>query len=226
MKELRHIKLAFADDHPGVRMALSKLLELTGHFEVSIQADNGIEMLEKLNLADSLPDICIIDISMPVMSGYELLAQIRKQWPEIKTLIFTMVSGEYAVHNMIKRGAHGFLTKNSTADELASALLAIQKSGYYYSEIADSTIFDLIHNKTIRPKEINPQELKFIEHCARNIDYHQMAEDMNTTYRGVLGRRDRLFQKMKVSSRSELLLAAVHHGIIPIDFSNQNKTYK
>src|SRR5882757_8789478 len=106
------IKLAIADDHEIVRKGVMEIISGFGDFSIDIEADNGKDLYNKLLAAEVLPDIVVMDISMPVWDGYETLTAIKKKWPEMKVLILTMHKHEFAIIRMFRGGANGYLLKN------------------------------------------------------------------------------------------------------------------
>ena len=84
------IKIALADDHTILRKGLAEILSKFDNFEVVMEAGDGQELVDKLKTAKTLPDICILDINMPVMNGYETANAIRKTWPDMNILALSM----------------------------------------------------------------------------------------------------------------------------------------
>lgn len=210
------IHVAFADDHIVIRQGIVSLVEALGNIQVDIQADNGAEMLSKLEAADRLPDICIIDINMPVMDGYMLLLELKKRWPDMRTLIFTAFDNEPGIIRMIKAGANGYLLKNCRPDDLKDALFAIHHTGYYYSVSAGSDMFQRAE-KPVRQLKLTNGEIELLKRSCSELSYSQIATQMQTTIKSVEGYRDRLFSKLNVNSRAGLILYAIKSGIVPLE---------
>src|ERR1043165_2846697 len=129
------INLAIADDHNLVRTRLTTLLTLSGNYKFVIEAKDGQELLNKLHKCQSLPHICIIDINMPVLNGYDTLIQLRQQYPNIKTLTLTFDETDYNIIRMFKAGTNGYLFKSSSAEEFHTALEHIYEYGFYCPDI-------------------------------------------------------------------------------------------
>src|SRR6185437_6144063 len=109
MKGPTTIKIALADDHAIVRKGISEIISTFGNFNVEIEA------------IEDLPDICVLDVNMPGMNGYETLLKIKDKWPSIKVLVLTMFNNEYSIIKMLSGGANGYLLKNSDPKELKRA---------------------------------------------------------------------------------------------------------
>lgn len=209
------IRIAFADDHVSVRQGISAFLEGMGNIKVDIQADNGRMLMELLERADRLPDICMIDINMPVMDGFKLLEEIKKQWPEMKILVFTVFNREPYVIRMIKAGANGYLVKSCNLEEINAALVSIKDNGYYYSTVASNRVFE--SSKKVRLPNITKGESELLKYCCEEMTYAEIAQAIGTTPSSVEGYRDRLFNKLGVSSRIGLCQFAVANGYVPLE---------
>ena len=128
---MNKIRILLADDHPMVRSGLIKLLEPYKEFIVVGEAGDGeeaVEMTKKLQ-----PDIVIIDLSMPKLSGIEATKLIRKNNPTTKVLVLTMHDNEEYVYQIFKCGAGGYMLKNSGRDDLVAAIQAVAKGEHFFS---------------------------------------------------------------------------------------------
>src|SRR5579883_2150506 len=101
---MKTIRIAMADDSSLTRYSLNKLIAQTDGYMVCTEASNGQELLDKLNAEPQLPDICVLDIGMPVLDGYATLAAIRKKWPFLKVLMLSIHSAPYSVVHTITAG--------------------------------------------------------------------------------------------------------------------------
>jgi len=218
------IHIAFADDHTILRKGVISLLDSIGGVVVDIEADDGQELLDKLEQVDVLPHICMIDFSMPQLDGYGALLQIRKRWPDMKTLILTAFNSELYVIRMMQAGANGYLLKKSDVAELKEALISIHNHGYYYSECANSTLFHLVKTNSIKLQHFTESEIEMLKYCCSEFSYGQIAQKMNTTLSSVEGIRDRLFLKLNLNSRVGLALFAVQFGLVKIESNYENST--
>src|ERR1039458_6056365 len=151
MKMKTVIRFAIAEDNEIVRKGIINIILDFGGYALGIEASNGEELFHKLFIAKSLPDIVVLDISMPIWNGYETLDAIRKNWPEMKVLILTMHKHELGIIKMLRSGANGYLLKNSPPKELQRAMRTILVSGLYFSEVASSQLYRRIHLSELLP---------------------------------------------------------------------------
>jgi DNA-binding NarL/FixJ family response regulator len=130
------IKLFLVEDHLLVRSGIKALFDENQQINVIGEASDGYELFEKIK--ETIPDIIIMDISLPKLSGIEIAKILKKDYPEIKILILSMHTSEDFIFNAIKAGVNGYLPKTATRDELIQALNEIQNGKEFFSKpIAD-----------------------------------------------------------------------------------------
>lgn|SRR5688572_20723293 len=121
MENEQPISIAVVDDHAMLRQAITLRLNLLG-FKVVLEAENGKDFLDKLSQLQAPPAICLLDINMPVMDGFEAALALKKHWPGIKILFFSMHNSNAYLNKAQQIGADGFLSKDASFDELNQAL--------------------------------------------------------------------------------------------------------
>lgn len=211
------VTVAYAEDHTAVRKSIISYIHGLGGIKVVIEAANGKELIEKIEKADVKPDLCIVDIRMPLMNGFEAISVIKQKWKEIKTLVLTAFAEEMYVLRMIRAGVNGYLSKDCDPEEIKEALLSIYRTGIYYSELFAQKIAIALHSKKINVPDFTDREQTFLKHCCTDLTYTQIAQIMKSTPKSVEGYRDSLFRKLKVNSRVSLALFAVQTGIVPLE---------
>lgn len=211
-----NIKIAIADDHEIVLNGVKEIIVNFGGFEVGIVASNGKELYDQLLEAPELPDIIVMDISMPVWDGYQTLEAVRKKWPEIKILVLSMHRHEMALIKMFRDGANGYMLKNSPPDELQRALLAIHETGLYFSEIASSKLYHRLQHSNVMPV-LKEKEMQLLKYCHTDLTYKEISEIMGITERSVAAYRTSLFEKFGINSRAGLVVCAIKMGLVAVD---------
>ena len=210
------IKLAVVDDHEIVRKGIIGVILGFGGFSLQIEAENGRDLFDQLSAAETLPDIVVMDISMPEWDGYETLAAIRKQWPEMKVLVLTMHKHEFAIIKMFRAGSNGYLLKNTPPKQLEKALRAIHELGFYFSEIASSNLYHRLQHSNVIPL-LSEKEIQMLKLCPTDMTYKEIADKMNISERSVAAHRISLFEKFGVNSRAALVICTIQMGLIPVD---------
>lgn len=217
------VTVAYADDHVAVRQGIVSCLEADKTIQVVLQGSNGQELLEGLLAATELPQVCLLDINMPRMSGFVLLKEIRKRWPELHCLVLTAFEVESYIIEMIKAGANGYLLKSCDPDEMIGAVHAVQQYGYYYSAVANQRLFHAIRKSREDKAFFTDREIEFLRYVCDDISYADIARQMNTTYRTIDGLRERLSTRLGVSSRVGLVLTSIELGFYTIQSPNYPK---
>ncbi len=119
---MKHATISIANNYTPLRKAFAALLENLGH-KVLIQAENGKELLQKLKSATCLPDVCIMDLHMPVMDGFLLAKNIKEQYPQMKVIVFSMTGSKEEVERVLTCGADKFIYKGDY-EKLQEVLLS------------------------------------------------------------------------------------------------------
>lgn len=221
MKKGLKLKVASVDDHRLFRKGLLSLIEMIGEdIEVLFEADNGVDMQQKID-ADNLPDIILMDISMPEMDGFESVSWLNKNHPSIKVLVVSMVENEESVIQMLKLGVKGYLSKDVEPQELHNALSAINSQGFYYTDfITGKLVHTLQQDAGIALAQdelaLTKKEVTFIQLACSDMTYIDIANEMFLSPKTVDGYRTSLFEKLQVKSRVGLALYAVKHGYIKL----------
>lgn len=208
------IRIAIADDHVMFREGLSNMIENSKDFEIVLQADNGKELLEKLERSHNLPDICILDINMPRKNGWHTLQEIKNKWRSVRIIIITSLRSISVAKNVIKNGGNGYLCKNSSMRELTLALYKIHNEGVYLPDNLYNQIFTSIIGH--REPDISAKEIQFLEYCCDEYSYKEIAAKMCVSPRTVEGYRDSLFEKLNIHSRTGLAMYALRNGIVSL----------
>ena len=126
MENPQPVTIAIVDDHAMLRQAINLRLNLLG-YKVILEAENGKVFLDDLPKLPASPDICLLDINMPVMDGFETAIELKKNWPHIKILFFSMHNSNAFVSKANQIGADGFLSKDASLEELKQALKKVSK---------------------------------------------------------------------------------------------------
>ena len=211
------IRLAIADDHAIMRQGIITLT--AGHnIELVAEASNGRELMQQLSLLQSLPDVCLLDINMPIMNGYETLEAIKQQWPHIHVLALSMHATEFAIIKMLRGGAGGYLLKDGPPEEIPKAIEAVVSDGIYYSEGSTEAVSSTQSVADISASpNITEKEMSFLSWCCCDLGYKEIAQRMEISPRTVESYAEILCRKLRVKSRIGLVTAALGMGIDPAE---------
>ncbi|MFB9843386.1 response regulator transcription factor [Mucilaginibacter ginsenosidivorans] len=208
------IKIGLVDDHVLFRSGMKALLKENKKYSVMLEADNGEDLIKKLNKS-TLPDVLILDTQMPKIDGGSTAKWLRNNFPQIKILVLTHQEDAETVLTMIRMGVKGYLLKNSSVEEFSDALLKVANNEIYYPEFVTR---HLVHNINIdyNLAKLNSREVEFLKLSATELTYKEIAEHMCISSRTVEAYREQLFEKLQIKSRIGLVLYAIKNNIIEI----------
>ena len=213
MNEKNIIKVGIAEDHTVMRKGIISLINSFGDFYVTVDAVNGKDLIDKLLVSKDLPDVCILDINMPVMNGYETASFIREKWDDMKILALSMINEEFSVVRMLRCGANGYIVKDCNPIELRNALLGVHKDSFYHSELVTSKLIYDLFKKNNPSNNISDKEMEFLSYCCTDLTYKEIAEKMSVSPRTVDDYRDSVFKKLKIKSRTALAIFSIRMGL-------------
>jgi two-component system, NarL family, invasion response regulator UvrY len=216
MNNKRLIHIACADDHPLVRQGIVSFINMFGGMRVDIEAGNGKELIAQIQKSKQLPDMILLDISMPVMNGYNTLLELKIKWPQIKILILTIQEMGADVVRMIENGASGYLAKNAPPGELKKAIHSIYSDGTYYADNSLREYVKKTHADKVKAPRFTPMELQVISYIHTDLTYEEIAGKIGVTTRSVEGHRDSIFRKLNISNRVSLVVFAIRNGLVSL----------
>lgn len=150
MEKENQIRIALIDDHEGLRVSLQNFLEYY-NFTVVLQADNGQMAINLLQMQDLVPEICILDINMPVMDGFQTAKELAERYPQIKVLVFSSHDDKKSIEEMLSLGVKGYVLKGSSTENLKKAGVKLHEGGGYFSEtISETALSYLAENRNLR----------------------------------------------------------------------------
>lgn len=208
--------VVIVDDHLLIAKAIMSVIDEFDGYEVLYEADNGASMIEKFKVPKNIPDIVMLDISMPVMDGFETAKWLKLHHPAVKVIALTMQADDDSLIKMIRFGASGYLNKNIHPTELKKALDVISSRGMYYPDWATNKLLQALvkENREENNKiKITEREEEFLKYTCTELTYKEIGEKMFCSARTVESYRDSLFEKLGVKTRVALALYAVKAGL-------------
>jgi two-component system response regulator NreC len=215
---MKPIRILLADDHTVMRRGLRLLLERQPEFSVVAEASDGRETVEQA-LA-TRPDVIVLDIAMPNLSGIEAAQRISAELPHTAIVILSMHSDEGYVLRALKAGARGYLLKDSAEDDLMKAIKAVNEGKAFFSpEISRMLAEDYVREIRTRGAEdsyglLTSREREILQLLAEGKSNKEIADSLNLSLYTVETHRRNLQTKLNVHSLPELILYAVRKGII------------
>ncbi|MBW8683869.1 response regulator transcription factor [Chitinophaga rhizophila] len=219
MRDMRLI--AIADDHAMLRKGLEVVINMFPNHQVLFTASDGEDLIRQLN-PEQLPDIVLMDISMPGKDGYQTTEYLKEHFPGIRVLALSTLESETAIIKMIKHGAKGYILKDADPSELKVAFDEIMSKGSYYNELITQKVMQsinqLVDDKNPLPTfaRLTEREIQFLKLACSEKTYQQIAKEMFVSERTVDGYRDALFRKLEVTTRVGLVMFAIRNRLVQI----------
>ena len=212
------IRLLLVDDHEVVRAGLRMLLEHQPDMEIIGEASTGAEALQ---LAGQLqPDVIVMDITLPDISGLEATRQIKLAQPTAAIVALTIHEDEQYFFEMLQAGAAGYVPKRAASEDLISAIRAAYNGEIYlYPTLAKALVSDFLSRSHTEPEdnaleELTPREMEVLELLAGGYSNDEIAEHLVISPHTVARHRENLMRKLGLHSKSELVKYAIRKGII------------
>ena len=212
--------VVIVDDHILIAQALTGIIEKFRDYRVLYEVANGQLLIEKMRVPQNVPDIVLLDITMPVMDGFETAKWLSLNHPAILIMALSMQDEEETLIKMIRSGARGYLLKNIHPTELEKALGDLVTKGYYYPDWMTRKVMQTMSGKDIFEEEVKvrlqEREIEFLHYAASELTYKEIAEKMFCSPRTVESYRDSLFEKLGYKTRIGLVMYALRKGIIKL----------
>jgi DNA-binding NarL/FixJ family response regulator len=212
--------VVIVDDHILIAQALTGIIEKFKDYRVLYEVANGGMLIEKMKLPQNVPDIVLLDITMPIMDGFETAKWLSLNHPAILIMALSMQDEEETLIKMIRCGARGYLLKNIHPTELEKALGDLVTKGYYYPDWMTRKVIQTMSGKDIFDEEakvrLQEREVEFLHYAASELTYKEIAEKMFCSPRTVESYRDSLFEKLGYKTRIGLVMYALRKGIIKL----------
>ncbi|MGO4707515.1 response regulator [Chryseobacterium sp. 2TAF14] len=206
--------IIIVDDHLLIAKALEGIIDNFEGFKVIDVAENGKDMIDKFENGQKIPDIVLLDISMPVMNGFETASWLRENHPDVKVMALSMQGDDNSVIKMIRNGAKGYLLKNTHPKDLETALTKLSSDGFFYPDWASKIIFSNMSDDKYneKKKKISEREKEFLTYTVTELSYKEIAEKMCCSPRTVESYRDQLCEKFDLKTRVGLAVFAIKNG--------------
>jgi DNA-binding NarL/FixJ family response regulator len=213
------IRILLADDHPVVRIGVRNMLRAEGHFDVVGEASDGDEAITQT--LELLPDILLLDLSMPRMPGLEAMRAIMSGSPRVKILLLTATISTQQIIEALQIGARGIVTKDALIDQLTNAIDAVMQGDYWINGQRVVNLVGALHDlmqKAAVPERktygLTPRELEVVGCIVEGCSNRDIAKQFTISEETVKRHLSNIFDKTGVSTRLELALFAIAHQLV------------
>lgn len=213
---MRAIKILLADDHELIRTGIRNLLGANKDFMIVGESGDGEETLTKVR--EMKPDVVVIDISMPKMSGIEVTKHLREEFPTVKVLVLTMHENVEYVYQIYKAGAGGYLLKNAGREEITSAIYAVARGEKFFSpRVSELMISKYMQQAERRDSQsadtsLTKREEEILRLIAKGLNNQQISNQLFISPRTVDTHRTNIMQKLDIHDAANLVRYALEHG--------------
>lgn len=219
------MRVLIVDDHAIVREGLQRILESTPERWVAVQAESGFEALQRLRT--SAVDVAIIDLSMPGMSGLDLLRRIKSEFPAQRVLVLSMHAEEQYALRAFKAGANAYVTKDRAAAELVTAVRKVAAGGAYVtSTLAERVVLQLNGAVDVpRHAQLSDRELEVLRRLVAGQRLTEIAEALHLSVKTVSTHKSRVHEKLQLPTMAGLIRYGIDHGMDgPEAFADEART--
>ena len=208
------MRILVADDHGIVRSGIRLLLERQRDLHVVAEAQDGVEALEQALAHD--PDVCVLDVAMPRMTGLQAARQIRAHRPGTHVLMLSMHDDERYVFEALEAGASGYVLKREADHDLVAAVRAVGRGEAFLTNAAErSLVRDWMRDGGTGPREpLTPREQEVVKLIAEAHTNAQIAEILRLSEKTVESHRGNVLRKLGMRDRVELVRYAIRRGLV------------
>ncbi len=208
------IRVILADDHPAVRAGIRQFIERDPAIEVLAEADDGAQALVLIRRHQ--PDVVMLDLQMPNVSGLDLIARVRAEYPTIGLIVLTAYDDAPYIFAALRAGAKGYLLKTSGPDELARAIRCVHGGGSALDPCVANRVVESLGQPAApaapEPERLSPRELEVLRLAAQGLTNRAIGYQLKISERTVHSHLINIFDKLDVSTRTEAALKAVRLG--------------
>ncbi len=222
---MKKIKVAIIEDHDIFRKRLSELLSFYNEIEQSFAVENAELCIKYLAKAEELPDVLLMDIELPGLSGIEATFQIKEKYPDIDIIMFTVFEDDERIFESIQVGATGYLLKDEPIEEVVKSIREVKKGGAPISPSIARKLMGLVtkmerkepevgKGAEVVPFDLTPAEIRILEHVIEGKTNKEIAEDVILSPWTVKTHIKNIYKKMQVNSRAAAVRLALRRKVV------------
>lgn len=208
------IKILIADDHDLIRQGLKSILNFEDDFIVAGEASNGEEAI--LLIAQYKPDVLLMDINMPIMSGIEVLKKIKTTGLDVKVLLLTVESDKKTIMDAIEIGADGYILKGSSTQELVDGIRRVYNDENYIDKSLVSMLFKKVATKNVENeiiKLLSNRDIEILSLISKGYSNKEIGDMLYLSEKTIKNNATRIFKSIGVTDRVHATIYAIEHKI-------------
>jgi DNA-binding NarL/FixJ family response regulator len=206
------LTVVIADDHPLFRQGLRSALDATAGIVVVGEAEDGTTAVTITTQLE--PDIVLMDIQMPGLSGIEATRRILAERPETNILVLTMFDDDSSVYAAVRAGARGYLLKGADQEDVERAIRTVASGGAVFGNAIAAKLITYFDSNRNRPfPELTPREHDVLQHLANGLNNQAIADELNLSLKTVRNNVSSIFTKLRVADRAQAITRAHESGL-------------
>jgi DNA-binding NarL/FixJ family response regulator len=206
------IRIVVVDDHPVVRQGLVSMLSYEKDLKVVGEAADGQEAVRVI--LEQKPDVTLLDLRLPILSGIDVMKQIRPREPQIKFLVLTTFDTDEYIVPALSAGAQGYLLKDATPDELIRAIHLLQEGGAPLQAGVAAKFLESM-NEAKNTEELSAREIEVLRLLVSGASNKSIAAQLDLSENTIKTHLSHIFDKLNVQSRAEAVAVALQRGLVP-----------
>ncbi len=216
----KKIKIAIADDHKIFRNGIKIALSQKPNLEIIWEAKDGKDLMNKA--AAEIPDVLIMDISMPEITGIEAIEMLRKEYHDVKIIVLSSFEDEETVGKMMELGANAYLTKTTPPTEIYQAILGCMSDDYYFNPLINTALISKLMQskntrhlyKNVMPVKFNEKEIKIMELLANDKNTKEISKLIFLSPRTIETIRQKMKEKVSAKTTGGLVMYGIRNKLI------------
>lgn len=205
-------RILIADDHAIMRGGLKQLIEFDARLQVAAEAENGAQVLEQLRTGEF--DLLLLDMSMPGLSGEDLISRVHGRYPRLPILVLSMHNEAQIAQRALRAGASGYLTKDHNPETLLAAIHRVAGGGRYLDpRIAEQLAFASSSPTEDAAAQLSDREFQILRLLAQGLSVNQIADQLVISNKTVSTHKTRLMEKMGFTCNADIIKYAMTHGL-------------
>ncbi|CAD6562765.1 response regulator [Paraburkholderia sabiae] len=207
------IRILIADDHAIVRGGLRQIIATTSDIMVAAEAAQGTEVIDRLR--SCVVDLLLLDMTMPGISGVDLIRRVRVEQPSLPVLVLSIHDEAQVASRALRAGATGYLTKDSDPDVLLAAIRKLTEGGRFIDpKLVDAMVFETQRGDVPPHEVLSDREFQVLQMLAAGGSINEIADACSLSAKTISTYKTRLMQKLGLSNNVEMIRYSVRHGLI------------
>ena len=216
------IRILLVDDHPVVRDGIKANLEDAEDIEIVGEAANGSQAIERA--VELQPDIVIMDMKLPDISGLEATEKLREEMPGVKVLVLSMFDDKNYVLKSVKCGARGYVLKDSPPEDLLHAIQQVHKGGAFFDASVSDYLLNPDEDADTDESGLTPREREVLTHVAEGLSNKEIASTLFLSVRTIEAHRENIMRKLDIHGTAALTRYAIEKGFVQVNIDNTPPT--